>query len=395
MIQIKHFRNRIMMAIILLGASGSINLFGQEELDKPELALQVPQVFFNPGEDQYSGTRRMFQGIPGIERAGNGRLWVSRFSGSTGEDAPDNYVLLITSGDDGQTWSNPKVVIDMPGTRVRLCDPCLWIDPFGRLWFFWAQIYSPHVNRGVWAIVTENPEDADPEWSAPRRLCEGIMLNKPLVLSNGDWLLPTSIWRIDSSCRVVASEDQGKTFVLRGAANIPDSSHRCPDEPMLVERSDGTLWMLVRTNYGIGESISPDGGRTWIPVSRSHIKHTVARFHIRRLLSGNLLLVKHGPIDQRTRRELLTAYVSKDDGITWEGGLLLDERHVSYPDGVQAPDGSIYLVYDHGRYPGTAREIMMAVFTEDDVLTGKPSKNTRLKVVINRAVEPSCDQKNP
>ena len=28
------------------------------------------------------------------------------------------------------------------------------------------------------------------------------------------------------------------------------------DEHMFVERKDGSLWLLVRTNYGIGESIS-------------------------------------------------------------------------------------------------------------------------------------------
>ena len=36
----------------------------------------------------------------------------------------------------------------------------------------------------------------------------------------------------------------------------------------------------------------------------------------------------------------------------------------------------------------------MAVFTEADVLAGRPSGKTRLKEVINRAEEPDCDQKN-
>lgn len=42
--------------------------------------------------------------------------------------------------------------------------------------------------------------------------------------------------------------------------------------------------------------------------------------------SGNLLLVTHGPLDQRTGREKLRAFVSDDDGKTWQGGLILDER---------------------------------------------------------------------
>jgi hypothetical protein len=36
----------------------------------------------------------------------------------------------------------------------------------------------------------------------------------------------------------------------------------------------------------------------------------------------------------------------------------------------------------------------MAVFTEEDVLAGKPSKNTRLKVVVSKAIEPLCTTAN-
>jgi len=56
--------------------------------------------------------------------------------------------------------------------------------------------------------------------------------------------------------------------------------------------------------------------------------------------------------------------------------------NVSYPDGMQAPDGRIYVVYDRERF--TAREILMAVFTEDDVRSGATS-TARMRVVVNRA----------
>ena len=391
----------------------------RDELSKRELALQPPMIFINPDEAQYSGNRRLFQGIPGIERSSGGRLWVSRFSGSTGEGAPGNYALLITSGDDGKTWSDLKLVVDMPDSRIRICDPCLWIDPLGRLWFFWCQAYYEEIPNawmhcGVWAMMADNPDLADPVWSEPRRLCEGVMLNKPTVLTNGDWLFPVNLkkhlsgftgdyktetgeWMkasdVPSSIAVMTSK-QGKDFSLRGAPQIIDSAdYTNTSEPMIAELRDGTLWMLIRMRYGMGESVSKDGGRTWSPIVPSSIKHTGSRFFLRRLNSGNLLLVKHGRIDERTSRELLTAFISGDDGATWDGGLMLDERyHLSYPDGFQTPDGDIYVVYDHGRYPGPPREILMAVFTEANVLKGKPSGKTRQKVLINKALEPLCDQ---
>jgi hypothetical protein len=128
--------------------------------------------------------------------------------------------------------------------------------------------------------------------------------------------------------------------------------------------------MLVRTAYGIGESVSKDRGQTWSEAAPSAIAHTSARFFIRRLASNNLLLVKHGPIATATGRSLLTAYVSRDDGVTWLGGLLLDAREgVSYPDGQETADGLIRIVYDYNRT--SDRQILMAFFREEDAVAGR------------------------
>jgi len=54
---------------------------------------------------------------------------------------------------------------------------------------------------------------------------------------------------------------------------------------------------------------------------------------------------------------------------------------VTYPDGVQAPDGTIYVVYDHNRTPDGV--VLMATFTEDDVRAGKPVSD---KVSLRREV---------
>jgi hypothetical protein len=153
---------------------------------------------------------------------------------------------------------------------------------------------------------------------------------------------------------------------------------------MLVERKDGSLWMLVRTRYGIGGSVSSDRGKTWPAVSPLAIQHPTARFFISRLISGNLLLVKHGPLDARTGRSHLTAYLSKDDGQTWMGGFLLDERTgVSYPDGQQGSDGLIRIIYDYNRV--TDRQILLADFREEDVMAGKPlSSQVRLRQTVSK-----------
>ena len=358
--------------------------FAKDE-PNPNIALLPATLIYNPWKTHIPPTNR--QGVPGIERTAKGRLWTLY-----GRDVESKrtFQVLKTSDDDGRSWSDVKLMI-LPPRTVRTMSPSLWIDPLGRLWLFWGQAFGVQDARyGIFAIVTDDPDAEDPTWSEPRRIGDGVMLNKPTALSNGDWLLVSSIWKTDDSIRVYASSDQGKNFTLRGTANIADPKTRGPDEPMIVERKDGSLWMLVR-NRGLKQTTSHDLGRTWTAVEPTEIRHTTSRFFVRRLNSGALLLIKHGAIDERTGRERLMAFVSDDDGTTWQGGLMLDERdHVTYPDGVLSPDGTIYVVYDYNRTPDGI--VHMSTFTEEDVRAGKPiTDKVRLQVVIDRlpALEPA------
>jgi hypothetical protein len=237
----------------------------------------------------------------------------------------------------------------------------------------------------VWCIETSEPDAAQPKWSSPRRIGDGVMMCKPLALSSGEWVLPISKWKEhDESAQCIVSTDSGKTWTRRGGCNVPKDVRQF-DEHMFVERKDDSLWLLVRTTYGIGESLSTDRGKTWPDLKPSSILHTPSRFFIRRLASGNLLLVKHGPLETRTSRSHLTAYVSKDDSKTWTGGLMLDERlGVSYPDGQQTPDGLIRIIYDYNRV--SDRNILMASFREEDIAAGRDvSGAVKLRQLVSKA----------
>jgi predicted neuraminidase len=154
---------------------------------------------------------------------------------------------------------------------------------------------------------------------------------------------------------------------------------------MIVERKDGSLLMLARTSKGIVETTSPDKGHTWSTPEPSAIINPNARFHIRRLLSGRILLVKNwdttgGEFDWN--RNKLSAWLSEDEGKTWKGGLVIEDRNgVSYPDGFQTPDGTIYISYDRQR--SEYGEVLMARITEDDILSGTLiNPSSKLKMII-------------
>jgi hypothetical protein len=291
----------------------------------------------------------------------------------------------------------------MPGP-VREFDPSLWVDPEGKLRLIWGQVTDFFDGRGgVWCITTNTPDRQDAVWSVPKRICDGVKVTKSIVDSQNRWIHPVTIFNtgevhpnrtFEPGTHFVVSEDQGKTWKSIGFATVPrkDAAY---DETNIVEKKDGSFWMLLRTRYGIGESFSTDNGKTWTEPKPSKFPHPSSKFFVRRLKSGNLLFVKNGNMSQKIGRTHLQAFLSDDDGQTWKGGLMLDTRDVSYPDGDQADDGTIFVIYDHERYE--AREILLARFTEEDVLAGKiVSETGALQILVSKATAPKCQfQANP
>ncbi len=314
---------------------------------KPKRADR-PLVLANPGE-MFQDHARPGAMIIGIDRTPHGRIW-GCWTG-TG-DKRDGYMLLATSDDGGDSWSKPRLAVGAMAVGQKLHGALvgnLWSDPQGRLWlFFDQQIGDAHGRITNWFIRCDDPDASEPSWSEPVLFAEGCTLNKPTVLSNRDWLLPVSDWH-RKTARVFASTDEGRTWKERGALQFPDWKF---DEHMMVELRDGRVWMLARTKGQPYESFSADQGASWSePRQAATVRNLSSRFFLRRLRSGRILLVKNGsPAERLPQRSHMSAWVSEDEGGTWKGGLLLDERSaVSYPDGFEAPDGFIYILYDQKR----------------------------------------------
>lgn len=384
-----------------------------ETLKLADLALQPPVLNTHP-LPKYGYDKLDYSLSGSIECTVKGRLWVCWIAGGDSEKA---FLVFATSDDAGETWSQPRMVIDPHDEALPLprstVGGSLWLDPRGRLWIFFPQTMVYYDGRmGVWAARCDDPDAENPVWTAPRRLWHGFPISKPIVHSSGAWLLPVTLWQRDMMtcglewvpdtkerrmlweafhelddlrmCHVLASTDEGETWERRGGVHFPTSKDF--EEPVLVERGDGSLWMIARTNvHGLYQSFSHDGGATWTP-EQPWLAHVNSRHYLRRTPSGRLLMVKHGmPVDTRpASRSHLAAYLSEDDGATWLGGLMLDEREtVSYPDGGIAPDGTIYIAYDRNR--DTDGEILLARFSEDDVLAGRcVTPGSALQVLVTK-----------
>lgn len=352
----------------------------------------------DPAElSRYRSGRRVWQGIPSIERSAGGRLFAAWYSGGVTEQF-GNYCVVVTSDDDGDTWSEPVVAADQ-GMQGRCYDQCLWRDPLGRLWFLWSVM----PDHAVWAAICDDPDAPVLSWGEEFLVGRDVMLNRPTVLSTGAWLFPIAVWapgvevcvptrNPDTGPYAFRTVDQGRTFTRLGCPAVADRSF---DEHMIVERRDGSLLMLIRTRYGIARSTSSDGGQTWSDAVDSRTPGPNSRFYIARLRSGRLLMINHHDFSGRNN---LTALLSDDDGETWPYRLLLDGRaNVSYPDAVEDDGGRIHIIHDRERgaaYDGRrafdttrsdARKILYSNLTEHDIISGQlVDATSRLGVVVSR-----------
>ncbi len=359
-----------------------------------------------PATGKHLNRNRTFQGIPGIAASNSGRLFAVWYSGGKTE-CRENFVIVSISDDNGENWSDAVWVVDHPAETIRAFDANIWAAPDGKIYLFWTQCHSEisadgkthsifDGTSGVWFSALANP-DASTEiwnWSSPRRIADGIMMNKPVVLADGTWALPISVWNLPGvkrgkdGAKIYLSTDQGKTFFEQGKTKIPRRDANF-DEHSIVEYPDGSLKMFIRrARFGNLESVSTDGGKTWSKPFLSSIGGPCSRLWISRLKSGRLILVNNdcGPKKRGIplQRVKMTAWLSDDDGKNWYGGLVLDGREmVSYPDGQQTADGSIWIIHDWGRYAGG--EIIASHVTEEDIAAGKLiSPESKLNIIISR-----------
>ena len=342
---------------------------------------------------KYYTEQRIWQGIPGIEVTKKGRIFSAFYTGGSDEER-GNYIVLLKS-DDGVNFSEPIAAVYKENSRCF--DECIWIDPSGRLWLIWSVM----PNNALYGVICENPDAKELEWGEEFLIGYDVMLNKPTVLSTGEWLFPISVWgervwswmperrtkQEELGAFVYRTNDKGKSFEKLGKVVHPDHAY---DEHMLIELKDYRIMMLTRTMSGIGVSYSYDRGETWTKPGDSGLGGGNSRFHIRRLKSGNILLVIGGQ-----NRKGLTAMISEDECKTWKHKFVLDEREqVSYPDAAENDDGYIYITYDRDRGCGkknfdevyaSAREILYAKITEADIAADEiVTKGSALKCIISK-----------
>ncbi len=325
----------------------------------------------------------------------NGDLLVCWFYGSGERTAPDVRIRGARLVSGKKQWSP---VFEMADTaNLPDCNPVLFVDPSDKLWLAWIAVQAErwensilkvrsstdyqNVGAPIWNwqdVILLQPGDTfarvlldglntlgpkSPLWSdyapkyikliteaandAGKRQTGWMTRTHPLVLSSGRALLP--LYSDGFNVGLVAiSDDRGITWrassPIVGLGNI---------QPSLVEMSNGDIMAFMRDNGGlpnrIQTSVSQDQGETWTLTQDMSIPNPGSSVEAIALKDGSWLLVCN---DTEKGRHQLTAYLSHNEGTTWQLSHYLekvkpDQGSFSYPSVIQAKDGTVHVTYSY------------------------------------------------
>jgi hypothetical protein len=340
-----------------------------------------------------------------LRRIGPGRLLCTWTTGGMTEPWAGNHTMVTASSDDGTTWTTPEILFAHPTRGLFTTE--LFVPTAGEIHAF-LQTYD----NGCWMSQLQSyraiSRDGGQTWDGPHTIPGGVQnvwTNRGIVHSSGRWIIPVSWieligeeWAPPSmgrppltgrvgrrelrqeelpygagdsklyhagnawcernhryACGVLISEDQGATFRLHGYLN--GGKRGLLMEPRIVERADGSLAMLIRSQYDgwLWQSASTDAGATWTDPIRSEIPNPAAKVCLLRARDGRIFLL-HNPTVHAGAimggRNPLCLWISDDDMRTWsvKVDLVRDDNpavSLNYPDGfIDEERGELRFVWE-------------------------------------------------
>ena len=288
-----------------------------------------------------------------IVEATNGDL-VSAWFGGSHERHPDVCIYSAIKPKGSDKWSEPIKVADgvmKDGTRFPTWNPVLYQIPNGDLMLFYKIGPKPSEWWGVYRTSSDGGKTWSDKIDMPSKDFLGPIKNKPVLLSNGTLLLPSSTEGNGWHLRMESTPDFGKTWIMgdtisRGKQKINAI------QPSILFHKDGRIQAIGRTkNRAIFSTFSKDNGKTWSDVELIGLPNNNSGTDAVTLKNGKHLLVYNHVLPPGTEakgpRTPLNVSIS-DDGIHWKAALVLEDSKISqysYPSMIQSKDGMVHIVY--------------------------------------------------
>jgi predicted neuraminidase len=267
---------------------------------------------------------------------------VAAFFGGEHERAPD--VGIWVSRNAGSGWSPVTEVangIQPTGPRLPCWNPVLFQPKAGPLMLFYKVGPTP---QSWWGMLITSTDDGK-TWSAPRKLPDGIIgpaKDKPIQLSDGSILSPSSTEGHGNLIHLETSTDLGATWTKSDPLN--DGKKIGLIQPTLLDHGGGLIQLLCRNRHGnIFQAWSHDNGKSWQDMGLTDLPNPNSGIDAVQLKDGRSLLVYN---DSPTDRSPLNVAIS-NDGKTWKSVIVLedDDAQFSYPAVIQTADGLVHITY--------------------------------------------------
>jgi hypothetical protein len=328
------------------------------------------------------GERFGYFGWPTVARMDDGRLVVVSSGLRSEHVCPFGKTVLHESRDDGQSWSESRVIQDSviddrDAGVVNLGGQSLlvsWFRSDTRMYGrdTWKEVFKDWNDERVAGLVGSwvmRSGDGGDSWTEPIRVPVSAP-HGPVQLRGGDLLYLGKVfgtWQDMATGQIAAarSDDGGKTWRLVGRVPVaPRTDAANYHEPHVVELPSGRLVAAIRVqdaadkrlavagipSFTIMQSESGDGGVTWSMPRWLGFKG--APPHLLRHSSGALVMTygyRDRPFGQRVA-------ISRDDGGSWEADWVLrgdgPDGDLGYPSTVELADGSLLTVYYQKAAPG-------------------------------------------
>jgi hypothetical protein len=315
----------------------------------------------------------LYSGWPTLARRRNGQLLLVCSGGREAHVCPFGRVELMTSNDEGKSWTWPRTLLDSATDDrdagvVETAKGSLLVTTFTSL------AYAPTLDRamdwpaerlaswkaahnrmtaeqrkkdvGVWMIRST---DNGASWSA-RYDCLVNSPHGPILLADGRLLYAgKELWTKEQRNGICLSTDDGQSWKwLAEIPTRPGDQRKDYHELHAVESAKGRLIVHIRNHNRNQEretlqTESTDGGKTWT------VPHPIGVWglpsHLLRLKDGRLLM-SYG---HRRKPFGVQARVSEDEGKSWSEPITLSDDGIGgdlgYPSTVQLKDGALLTVW--------------------------------------------------
>jgi predicted neuraminidase len=197
----------------------------------------------------------------------------------------------------------------------------------------------------TWWGMLITSDDNGITWSAPKRLPPhffGPIKNKPVQLEDGTVICPSSAENHGWQAHFETMPGCGRPWTSTGPIN--DGKGIRAIQPSLLVHKGFHLQAIGRTQNGfLFSSHSYDNGRTWRPMELTTVPNPDSGTDAVTLANGRHLLIYNRTSTDRTPLNLAIS----NDGETWTDAAVLEHTvgEFSYPAIIQTSDNLVHIVY--------------------------------------------------